>query len=79
MSQTSTRVGWNGGLGGWAERQSRVFMAFALCPCFPFGAVRFAIAPYGTTSFLDHNFFHSKIYNIFLRLHRLHFSFPPLY
>ena len=34
MSQTSTRVGWNG---GWAERQSRGFVAFALCP---FGALR---------------------------------------
>ncbi|MEI7866810.1 MAG: hypothetical protein WCI11_02880 [Candidatus Methylumidiphilus sp.] len=30
MSQTSSRVGWNGGLGGWAERQCRVFMDFAL-------------------------------------------------
>ena len=30
MSQTSTRVGWNGGLGGWAERQCRGFMDFAL-------------------------------------------------
>ena len=28
--QTSTRVGWNGGLGGWAERQCRGFMDFAL-------------------------------------------------
>jgi hypothetical protein len=24
-------VGWNGGLGGWAERLGRRFMAFALC------------------------------------------------
>jgi len=40
MSQTSTRVGWNGGLGGWAGRQCRGFMDFALCPCFPFGAIR---------------------------------------
>ena len=30
MSQTTTRVGWNGGLGGWAERQCRGFMNFAL-------------------------------------------------
>ena len=29
--QTSTRVGWNGGVGGWAERQCRGFSAFALC------------------------------------------------
>ena len=28
--QTSTRVGWNGGLGGWAMRQCRGFMDFAL-------------------------------------------------
>ncbi|MEI7868119.1 MAG: hypothetical protein WCI11_09515 [Candidatus Methylumidiphilus sp.] len=30
MSQTSSRVGWNGGLSGWAERQCRGFMGFAL-------------------------------------------------
>jgi len=30
MSQTFTRVGWNGGLGGWAERQCRGFIDFAL-------------------------------------------------
>ena len=30
MSQTSSRVGWNGGLGGWAEGQCRGFMDFAL-------------------------------------------------
>jgi len=28
--QTSTRVGWNGGLGWWAVKQCRVFSAFAL-------------------------------------------------
>ncbi len=27
--QTSTRVGWNGGLGGWAERQCRLFINIA--------------------------------------------------
>jgi len=31
MSQTFTRVGWNGGLGGWAERQCREPMDFTLC------------------------------------------------
>ena len=30
LCQTSTRVGWNGGLGGWARRQCRNFMDFAL-------------------------------------------------
>ena len=33
MSQTSTRVGWTGGLGWWAGRQCQGFTAFALCPC----------------------------------------------
>ena len=40
MSQTSARVGWNGELGGWAGRQCRGVSAFALCPCYPFGAMR---------------------------------------
>ena len=30
MSQTSSRDGWNGGLGWWAVRQGRGFMNFAL-------------------------------------------------
>ena len=30
MSQTSTRVGWNGGLGGWEADGCRGFMDFAL-------------------------------------------------
>ncbi len=30
MSQTSTRVGWNGGLGWWAMKQCRRFMDFVL-------------------------------------------------
>ena len=38
MSQTSTRVGWNGGLGCWAERQCRAFMDFALY--YSSGAIR---------------------------------------
>ncbi len=29
MSQTSTRVGWNGGLGGWVRRQCWGYMDFA--------------------------------------------------
>ena len=46
MSQTSSRVGWNGGLGWWAKRQGRGLMDFALF--FPFGAIRrsTAIEPY---------------------------------
>jgi hypothetical protein len=30
MSQTLARVGWNGGLGEWADKQCRDFMDFAL-------------------------------------------------
>ncbi|MCX7112755.1 MAG: hypothetical protein NTX45_22060 [Proteobacteria bacterium] len=38
MSQTSSRVGWNGGLGWWAERQCREDIDFALY--YSFGAIR---------------------------------------
>ena len=36
---------------GGQRGQCRVFMGFALCPCFPFGAMRGKplIAPYGLT------------------------------